>query len=63
MMMKKNESYSFYNRWLEPMQIFFLDYRYIAKNFDVVGHVFYHCFCARQSIDQKYNPNLFQKMI
>ncbi len=21
-------------------------------------HVFYHCFCARQSIDQKYNPKL-----
>ncbi len=45
--------------------ISFLDFdrEYIAKNFDVVGHVFYHCFCARQSIDQKYNPNLFQKMI
>ncbi|HAN0626690.1 TPA: DUF2920 family protein [Campylobacter jejuni] len=41
--------------------IYFLDsYRnYIAKNFDVVVvHVFYHCFCARQSIDQKYNPKL-----
>ncbi|APA57272.1 hypothetical protein BLD33_02035 [Campylobacter coli] len=41
--------------------IYFLDsYRnYIAKNFDVVAvHVFYHCFCARQSIDQKYNPKL-----
>ncbi len=32
------------------MQIFFLDYRYIAKNFDVVGHVFYHCFCQRRSM-------------
>ncbi|EAI8955141.1 DUF2920 family protein [Campylobacter coli] len=41
--------------------IYFLDsYRnYIAKNFDVVTiNVFYHCFCARQSIDQKYNPKL-----
>ncbi|ENJ6887708.1 DUF2920 family protein, partial [Campylobacter jejuni] len=39
----------------------FLDFdrEYIAKNFDVVVvHVFYHCFCARQSIDQKYNPKL-----
>ncbi len=35
------------------------DREYIAKNFDVVVvHVFYHCFCARQSIDQKYNPKL-----
>ncbi|EAL5878718.1 carbonic anhydrase [Campylobacter jejuni] len=41
--------------------ISFLDFdrEYIAKNFDVVAvHVFYHCFCARQSIDQKYNPKL-----
>lgn len=41
--------------------ISFLDFdrEYIAKNFDVVViHVFYHCFCARQSIDQKYNPKL-----
>ncbi|EOI5504622.1 DUF2920 family protein, partial [Campylobacter jejuni] len=41
--------------------ISFLDFdrEYIAKKFDVVAvHVFYHCFCARQSIDQKYNPKL-----
>lgn len=41
--------------------ISFLDFdrEYIAKNFDVVVvHVFYHCFCVRQSIDQKYNPKL-----
>ncbi|EAK0284377.1 DUF2920 family protein [Campylobacter jejuni] len=41
--------------------ISFLDFdrEYIAKNFDVVVvHVFYHCFCARRSIDQKYNPKL-----
>ncbi|EMJ0649158.1 DUF2920 family protein, partial [Campylobacter jejuni] len=41
--------------------ISFLDFdrEYIAKNFDVVAvHVFYHCFCARKSIDQKYNPKL-----
>ncbi|ELH9167444.1 DUF2920 family protein [Campylobacter jejuni] len=41
--------------------ISFLDFdrEYIAKNFNVVAvHVFYHCFCARQSIDQKYNPKL-----
>ncbi|HEC2796514.1 TPA: DUF2920 family protein [Campylobacter jejuni] len=41
--------------------ISFLDFdrEYIAKNFDVVVvHVFYHCFCTRQSIDQKYNPKL-----
>ncbi|EAK7319654.1 DUF2920 family protein [Campylobacter jejuni] len=41
--------------------ISFLDFdrEYIAKNFDVVVvHVFYHCFCARKSIDQKYNPKL-----
>ncbi|EKN7520324.1 DUF2920 family protein [Campylobacter coli] len=41
--------------------ISFLDFdrEYIAKNFNVVViHVFYHCFCARQSIDQKYNPKL-----
>lgn len=41
--------------------ISFLDFdrEYIAKNFDVVTvHVFYHCFCARKSIDQKYNPKL-----
>ncbi|EAK6196243.1 DUF2920 family protein [Campylobacter coli] len=41
--------------------ISFLDFdrEYIAKKFDVaVVHVFYHCFCARQSIDQKYNPKL-----
>ncbi|OEW09024.1 carbonic anhydrase [Campylobacter sp. BCW_6878] len=41
--------------------ISFLDFdrEYIAKNFDVVVvHVFYHCFCTRKSIDQKYNPKL-----
>ncbi|WHN17958.1 DUF2920 family protein [Campylobacter jejuni] len=41
--------------------ISFLDFdrEYIAKNFDVVVvHVFYHCFCARKSIDEKYNPKL-----
>ncbi|EAK0419576.1 DUF2920 family protein [Campylobacter jejuni] len=41
--------------------ISFLDFdrEYIAKNFDVVTvNVFYHCFCARKSIDQKYNPKL-----
>ncbi|HEB9431887.1 TPA: DUF2920 family protein [Campylobacter coli] len=41
--------------------ISFLDFdrEYIAKNFDVVVvHVFYHCFCARRSIDEKYNPKL-----
>ncbi|EAK0277647.1 DUF2920 family protein [Campylobacter jejuni] len=41
--------------------ISFLDFdrEYIAKKFDVaVVHVFYHCFCARKSIDQKYNPKL-----
>ncbi|MCW1323142.1 DUF2920 family protein [Campylobacter jejuni] len=41
--------------------ISFLDFdrEYIAKKFDVVvAHVFYHCFCARKSIDQKYNPKL-----
>lgn len=41
--------------------ISFLDFdrEYIAKNFNVVAvHVFYHCFCARKSIDQKYNPKL-----
>ncbi|EAJ7141966.1 DUF2920 family protein [Campylobacter jejuni] len=41
--------------------ISFLDFdrEYMAKNFDVVVvHVFYHCFCARKSIDQKYNPKL-----
>ncbi|EKE4174437.1 DUF2920 family protein [Campylobacter jejuni] len=41
--------------------ISFLDFdrEYIAKKFDVVAvHVFYHCFCVRKSIDQKYNPKL-----
>lgn len=41
--------------------ISFLDFdrEYIAKKFDVVAvHVFYHCFCARRSIDEKYNPKL-----
>ncbi|HDZ4936518.1 DUF2920 family protein [Campylobacter jejuni] len=41
--------------------ISFLDFdrEYIAKNFDVVVvYVFYHCFCARKSIDEKYNPKL-----
>ncbi|HEF9590010.1 TPA: DUF2920 family protein [Campylobacter coli] len=41
--------------------ISFLDFdrEYIAKNFDVVVvHVFYHCFCARRSIDEEYNPKL-----
>ncbi|HEH4834931.1 TPA: DUF2920 family protein [Campylobacter coli] len=38
--------------------ISFLDFdrEYIAKKFDVVVvHVFYHCFCARRSIDEEYN--------
>ncbi|HIF9960454.1 TPA: DUF2920 family protein [Campylobacter coli] len=41
--------------------ISFLDFdrEYIAKKFDVVViNVFYHCFCARRSIDEKYNPKL-----
>ncbi len=41
--------------------ISFLDFdrEYIAKKFDVVAiNVFYHCFCARKSIDEKYNPKL-----
>ncbi|EOH7341609.1 DUF2920 family protein [Campylobacter coli] len=41
--------------------ISFLDFdrNYIAKKFDVVAvNVFYHCFCARTSIDEKYNPKL-----
>ncbi|EAH8344856.1 DUF2920 family protein [Campylobacter coli] len=41
--------------------ISFLDFdrEYIAKKFDVVAvHVFYHCFCARRSVDEKYNPKL-----
>ncbi|EHD2941058.1 DUF2920 family protein [Campylobacter coli] len=41
--------------------ISFLDFdrEYIAKKFDVVAvNVFYHCFCARRSIDEKYNPKL-----
>ncbi|EAI1510965.1 DUF2920 family protein [Campylobacter coli] len=41
--------------------ISFLDFdrEYIAKKFDVVAvHVFYHCFCTRRSIDEKYNPKL-----
>ena len=41
--------------------ISFLDFdrEYLAKNFSVVAvHVFYHCFCARKSIDEKYNPKL-----
>ncbi len=41
--------------------ISFLDFdrEYIAKKFDVVTvNVFYHCFCARRSIDEKYNPKL-----
>ncbi|ECP6257999.1 DUF2920 family protein [Campylobacter coli] len=41
--------------------ISFLDFdrEYIAKKIDVVAvHVFYHCFCARRSIDEKYNPKL-----
>lgn len=41
--------------------ISFLDFdrEYITKKFNVVTvHVFYHCFCARKSIDQKYNPKL-----
>ncbi|HEB9335305.1 TPA: DUF2920 family protein [Campylobacter coli] len=41
--------------------ISFLDFdrEYIVKKFDVVAvHVFYHCFCARRSIDEKYNPKL-----
>ena len=39
----------------------FLDFdrQYLAKKFDVVVvDVFYHCFCARKSIDEKYNPKL-----
>lgn len=39
--------------------ISFLDFdrEYLAKNFDVVVvDVFYHCFCARKSIDEAYNP-------
>ncbi|EAI4316861.1 DUF2920 family protein [Campylobacter coli] len=38
--------------------ISFLDFdrEYIAKKFDVVAvNVFYHCFCARRSIDEKYS--------
>lgn len=38
--------------------ISFLDFdrEYIAKKFDVVTvNVFYHCFCARRSIDEKYS--------
>ncbi|WP_072231306.1 DUF2920 family protein [Campylobacter coli] len=37
--------------------IYFLDsYRnYIAKNFDVAVHVFYHCFCQRRSDVEKYS--------
>ncbi|WP_417904116.1 DUF2920 family protein [Campylobacter sp. LH-2024] len=41
--------------------ISFLDFdrEYIAKKFDVVVvNVFYHCFCSRKSIDEKYNPKL-----
>ena len=41
--------------------ISFLDFdrQYLAKNFPVVAiNVFYHCFCARRSIDEKYNPKL-----
>ncbi|EMG6304621.1 DUF2920 family protein, partial [Campylobacter coli] len=41
--------------------ISFLDFdrEYIAKKFDVVAvNVFYHCFCARRSMDEKYNPKL-----
>lgn len=41
--------------------ISFLDFdrEYIAKKFDVVTvNVFYHCFCARRSVDKKYNPKL-----
>lgn len=41
--------------------ISFLDFdrEYIAKKFDVVAiNVFYHCFCARRSVDEKYNPKL-----
>ncbi len=32
--------------------------RITDKAYFVAVHVFYHCFCARQSIDQKYNPKL-----
>ncbi len=55
--------------------ISFLDFdrEYIAKKFDVVVvNVFYHCFCARRSIDEKYSaitiftkedlPNLSQAL-
>ncbi len=38
--------------------ISFLDFdrEYIAKKFDVVTvNVFYHCFCARRSVDEKYS--------
>ncbi len=55
--------------------ISFLDFdrEYIAKKFDVVAvHVFYHCFCARRSVDEKYStfamftkedlPNLSQAL-
>ncbi|TKX34354.1 DUF2920 family protein [Campylobacter taeniopygiae] len=41
--------------------ISFLDFdrEYIAKKFDVVVvNVFYHCFCSRKSVDEKYNPKL-----
>lgn len=41
--------------------ISFLDFdrEYLAKNFDVVVvDVFYHCFCARKSIDEAYNPKI-----
>ncbi|MBK1974084.1 DUF2920 family protein, partial [Campylobacter sp. TTU-622] len=38
--------------------ISFLDFdrEYLAKNFDIaVVNVFYHCFCMRKSLDEKYS--------
>nr|WP_308400899.1 DUF2920 family protein [Campylobacter lari] len=39
--------------------ISFLDFdrEYLVKKFDIIAvNVFYHCFSARPSIDEKYNP-------
>ncbi|MCR6576095.1 DUF2920 family protein, partial [Campylobacter insulaenigrae] len=39
----------------------FLDFdrKFLCKKFDViVVNVFYHCFCARESINEKYNPSM-----
>ncbi|MCR6591782.1 DUF2920 family protein, partial [Campylobacter insulaenigrae] len=41
--------------------ISFLDFdrKFLCKKFDViVVNVFYHCFCARESINEKYNPSM-----